>query len=152
MRKYWKKLEVVVAALVVGSERVYMFGCYGKDPREQGLKDIANWVLKPKGTVEQVEAWFEARRARGARGEEVEVKEEEVKEVEVNKVPKKKVKKVKKVKGKKEKKVEEVNTPEVKVEDMKEEEGIVEETVVEEVDQDGSGTVDFGEFLAMMTG
>ena len=59
-------------------EKAYMFGCYGKDPREQGLKDIANWVLKPKGTVEQVEAWFEARRARGARGEEVEVKEEEV--------------------------------------------------------------------------
>ena len=114
-------------------EKAYMFGCYGKDPKEQGLKDIANWVLKPKGTVEQVEAWFEARRARGARGEEVEVKEEEVKEVEVKKVPKKKVKKVKKVKGKKEKKVEEVNVPEVKVEDMKEEEGIVEETVVEEV-------------------
>ena len=114
-------------------EKAYMFGCYGKDPKEQGLKDIANWVLKPKGTVEQVEAWFEARRARGARGEEVEVKEEEVTEEEVKKVPKKKVKKVKKVKGKKEKKVEEVNVPEVKVEDMKEEEGIVEETVVEEV-------------------
>ena len=26
------------------------------------------------------------------------------------------------------------------------------EGIVEEVDQDGSGTVDFGEFLAMMTG
>ena len=70
-------------------EGAWILGWYGKDPGKPGLKVIANY-MDPKGTVEQVQAWFAARRAREAMGEEVEVKE----------IPVKKVKKKKKVKEK----------------------------------------------------